>query len=234
VAGPLFRFIWTPEKKILHATSKVWVEYGQIDRSRTKTISGSFAFAGRIYLVDSTLKTELNTKQFEMGYAPRWGNDTFRIGPSFTYERLDVDFILTDLTPGAPPPIRREVNVPNNVFLVGGDFDYTPTNRIDAYGHLGAVPCCGGGWHVFESEFGTKYFFTRHISVMGGVRYSYLRRDFDLPETAVTSGDQTVTVGPFSGSLKIPGRSSGCRTGSKGRPKSLQVSTRRPERPSRS
>jgi len=144
---------------------------------------------------------ELNTKQFELGYAPRWGNDKFRIGPSFVYERLDVDFKLSNLTPGALPPIVRDVNVPNNVVLIGADFDFTPVHKIDAYGHLGAVPCCGGGWHVFESEFGTKYYFTHHLSIMGGVRYSYLKRDFGIPATDIPGS----TVGPFSGYVKFPG-----------------------------
>lgn len=201
VAGPLIRGIWTPEFEILGATSKFWVEYGQINRSRTRNISTTLMFAGRIYVIDSNLQTELKTKQFQLGYAPRWGNDKFRIGPSFAYERLNFDFSLTDLTPGAPPPTTREVSAPNNVFLVGVDFDYLPVDRVDVYGRLGVVPCCGGGWHVLESEFGTKYFFARNISIMGGVRYSYLRRDFDLPATAIGN----TTIGPFSGSIKFPG-----------------------------
>jgi hypothetical protein len=164
-------------------------------------ISGTVTFPGTIYLVNSTLKSELSTKQFELGYAPRWGNDKFRIGPSITYERLNVNFILTNLTPGAPPPARRELAVPNNVVLIGADFDYRPVNRFDAYGKLGAVPCCGGGWHVFESEFGVKYYFTRRLGLIGGVRYSYLKRDFNVPATVVNN----VTAGPFSGFLKFPG-----------------------------
>lgn len=200
-AGPLFRFIWTPDFKILGATSKIWAEYGQIDRSHKVTISRTFTFDGRTYPVNSVLRPELNTKQFELGYAPRWGNDKFQIGPSFTYEHLGVNFILTDLTPGAEPPITRKVDVPNNLFLIGADFDYTPVKQFDVYGKAAAVPCCGGGWHVFESEFGAKYYFIRSLSLMGGVRYSHFRRDFDLPATVV-NGE---TVGPFSGSLKFPG-----------------------------
>lgn len=199
--GPLIRGIWTPEFEFMGATSKFWVEYGQINRSRTKDLSRTLILGGRLYLRGSTLQTELQTKQFEIAYAPRWGNRKFRIGPSFTYERLNVDFILTDLTPGAPPPIKQDVKVPNNIFLIGVDFDYTPIKLFDIYGHAGAVPCCGGGWHVFESEFGTKYYFARNFSVMAGVRYSYLRRDFELP--AISVGN--ITVGPFPGSLKFPG-----------------------------
>jgi hypothetical protein len=201
VPGPLIRGIWTPEFEFMGATSKFWVEYGQINRSRTQDLSRTLILGGRLYLRGSTMRTELQTKQFELGYAPRWGNSKFRIGPSFIYERLNVDFSLTDLTPGAPPPIKQAVKVPNNVFLVGFDFDYTPIKLFDIYGHAGAVPCCGGGWHVFESEFGTKYYFARNFSIMGGVRYSYLRYDFELPGISVGN----VTVGPFPGSLKFPG-----------------------------
>jgi hypothetical protein len=200
-AGPLFRFIWTPDRKIWGASSKIWVEYGQIDRSHTVTTDRTFTFDGRIFAVNSTLKAELNTKQFELGYAPRWGNDKFKIGPSVTYEHLGVEFILTDLTPGAPPPIKKDVNVPNNLVLIGADFDYTPVERFDAYAKLGVVPCCGGGWHVFESEFGAKYYFLRSVSVLGGIRYQYFRRDFDVKATTVNG----TTVGPFHGSLKFPG-----------------------------
>ncbi len=194
-AGPLVRFIWTPEGKILGASSKIWVEYGKIDRSRTRQISGTFTFDGRVYLGDATLKAELKTKQFEFGYAPRWGNEKFKIGPSFAYERLNVDFILSDLSPGAPPPTTKNVNVPNNIFLMGGDFEYTPIQKFKAYGHFGAVPCCGGGWHAFESEVGSKYFLNDTLGIMAGIRYSYFRRDFEATANGTTA----------NGSLKFPG-----------------------------
>ena len=200
-AGPLIRIIWTPDHKIKGATSKIWMEYGQINRSRTRTISGTVTLPGIIYLIDTTLKAEFKTKQFEMGYAPRWGNDKFKIGPNLTYEHLTVDLILTDLTSGAPPPITRSLNIPNNVLLIGADFEYTPAPQFKAYGHLGAVPCCGGGWHVFESEFGAKYYLTRSFSLLGGVRYQYLKRDFTVRAAVVNN----VIVGPFSGFLKFPG-----------------------------
>jgi hypothetical protein len=145
--GPDFRFIWTPEKKILNATSKMWVEYGQINRSKTRTISGSFTFLGVTYVINSTLQAQLNTKQFELGYAPRWGNDKFRIGPMFEYQRLSVDFTLNNLTTGAPPPAHRSVNFPNNIVLLGIDFDYMPIRQFDVFGRTGWIPCCGGGWH---------------------------------------------------------------------------------------
>ena len=199
--GPLFRFLWTPEKKILGATSKIWTDYGQIDRSRTRSITGTVAFPGTIYIINTTLNAALNTKQFEVGYAPRWGNDTFRIGPSITYERLDVTLTLTNLTPGAPPPIKRSLNVPNNVGLIGVDFDFTPNSKFDAYGRVGVIPCCGGGWHILESEFGAKFYFARHFGVLGGVRYSYMKRDFNVSGTQVGSA----TVGQYSGYLKFPG-----------------------------
>ena len=157
-AGPLVRFIWTPRFKMLRATSKVWVEYGQIDRIRTHNLTETITFAGNTYIVNSTLKTELKTRQFEAGYTYRWGNDKFRVGPSFTYERLDVDFVLTEVGAHLPQTLRAEVDVPNNVYLIGGDFDYTQIRHIDIEGHFGFVPCCGGGWHVFESELRAKYY----------------------------------------------------------------------------
>jgi len=197
----LVRFIWTPEKEIAHATSKVWFEYGQIDRSRTTTISNNFIINGVPYPINATVRGDLNTKQFEMGYAPRWGNDKFRIGPSITYERLDVSMMVANLTPGAPPPTTTSLSVPNNVLLIGGDFDYIPNNKVDAYGHFGAVPCCGGGWHIFESEWGLKYYFSGHVGIIGGFRYQYMKRDFNVPATVVG----TSTVGPFSGNFKFPG-----------------------------
>ena len=85
-------------------------------------------------------------------------------------------------------------------FLLGTDFDYTPKRRFDLYGHAGAVPCCGGGWHVFESELGAKYYFAHGLGVMGGVRYSYVKRDWSVPANVVGG----VTIGPFSGFLKFP------------------------------
>src|SRR5215472_1797766 len=121
--GPNFGFIWTPEKKILRAKSKVWVEYGQLDRSKTRNISGSIDFLGFSYAVNTTLEAQLNEKLFSLGYSPHWGNDKFGIGPEIVYQHLGFDFILTNLTPGAPPPIKQSLNTPNNLAIMGVDFD---------------------------------------------------------------------------------------------------------------
>ena len=194
VAGPLARFIWTPSFKVLRATGKVWVDWGQIAHSRN--ISLSFG-----NLVNSSGRVELRTRQFEAGYAPRWGNSRFRVGPSIVYERLDVDFLLSDVVSFLPRPLQGEVHVAQSLALAGVDFDAVPAKRLDLYGLMGAVPCCGGGWHEFESELGTKYRFTKHLSLLGGVRYSFVKRDFGLPATTIAG----LTVGPFSGYLKFPG-----------------------------
>jgi len=200
-AGPLFRFIWTPEKEIKGATSKIWIEYGQVDRSVSKTIQTQFVFLGNIYIVDATLHTQVNTKQFKMGYAPRWGNDKFRIGPAFVFEYLSVDVALSATGPTAGSgTVANSISVPNPLVTIGGDFEYTPNDKIDLYGNAGAVPCCGGGWHVFESEWGAKYFFKHGFGVVGGIKYDHLRRDFNVPASVVNG----VTVGPFSGAFRFP------------------------------
>jgi len=200
-AGPLFRFIWTPEKKIKGATSKVWIEYGQVDRSVSRTIQTQFVFLGNIYLVDATLKTDIPTKQFKMGYAPRWGNDKFRIGPAFVFEYLDVSVNLSASGPtSSNGTVSASISVPNPLVTIGGDFEYTPIDKFVVYGNAGAVPCCGGGWHVFESEWGAKYFFKHGIGVVGGIKYDHLRRDFNLAASEVGG----VTVGPFSGAFRFP------------------------------
>lgn len=199
--GPLFRFIWKPDKKLLGATSKVRVEYGQITRSHTQTLSTSIDFEGQTYPINATLKSELKSKSFEIAWSPQWGNDKFRIGPMVAYQHLNVIFTLTNLSPGAQPPITREVPNPNNVVLLGLDFDYAPVKQISLYGFGGAIPCCGGGYHEWDSEFGVKYHLIRELSFTGGLRYAYLKRDF-------TAGPFTVnaeSVGPFSGSIKVPG-----------------------------
>jgi len=197
--GPLLRFIWTPDFKFLGAKSKVSVEYGQITRLRTRTISQSFTFLGNLYVINSTLSAQFQTRQFEIAYAARWGNQKFRIGPGSWCERLDVNLALSDVI-NALPPLKGDLDFPNGVYLLGVDFDYTPDRRFDLYGHAGAVPCCGGGWHVFESELGAKYFFAHGFGAMGGVRYSYVKRDYSVP--ANTVGD--LTIGPFHGFLKFP------------------------------
>lgn len=198
-AGPLFRFIWTPEFRFLGAESKFWVEYGQIIRTRTRTISDSFTFLGNLYVVDSTLSAQLKTRQFELAYAPRWGNSKFKIGPAIWYERLGINLALSDVNAGKSP-ISRNLNFPNDVALLGADFDYAPDQRFDLYGHAGVVPCCGGGQHIFESEFGAKYSFAHGLGVLGGLRYSYAKQDFSA-SVSVVGGE---TVGPFSGFLKFP------------------------------
>jgi hypothetical protein len=203
--GPDFRFIWTPEKKILNATSKIWVDWGQIDRSRTRTITGEFTFLGVDYVVNSTLQAQLNNKLFSLGYAPRWGNDKFRIGPEFEYQRLNVNFVINNLTTGAPPPTHESLSVPNNIMVIGIDFDYMPVQQFDVFGRSGWIPCCGGGWHENETEFGAKYYIRRNFSILGGFRYYYLKRDFSAPANTVTVAGEPVVLGPFSGFIKFPG-----------------------------
>jgi hypothetical protein len=200
-AGPLLRAIWIPDKKILGAENKFWVEYGQVDRSRVKTITTQFVFLGDIYLVNSTLKSDLNSKEFKFGYAPRWGNDKFKIGPAIVIGYLDVNVALaaTNIT-GGGSTVSYSINVPNPLLTLGADFDYTPNSKFAMYGKAGAVPCCGGGWHVFESEWGAKYFFSHGFGLIGGIKYDHKTRDFSVPARVV--GEQT--VGPFSGALKFP------------------------------
>jgi len=203
--GPDFGFIWTPEKKILGAKSKVWTAFEQLDRSTTHNISREFTFNGVTYAINTTLQTQLNMNLFSLGWAPQWGNDKFRIGPEVVYQHLGVDFILSNLTPGAPPPTKQSLNVPNNLAIIGFNFDFTPVQQLDIYGKSGWVPCCGGGYHINETEFGAKYYVRRNFSILGGFRYYWIKRDFNAPAQEVTVGDETVTLGPFSGYLKFPG-----------------------------
>jgi hypothetical protein len=201
--GPDFGFIWTPDKKILGAKSKVWVEWEQLNRSKTRNVSGEFTFDGVTYAVDATLETQLKTRLFSLGWAPQWGNDKFRIGPEVVYQHLTVDVILTNQTPGAPPPRTQSVDVPNNLAIIGLNFDYTPVQQFAIYGRSGWIPCCGGGWHGNQTEFGAKYYIRRNFSILGGLRYYWLKRDFNLPAQQV--GQPSVTLGPFSGYIKFPG-----------------------------
>jgi hypothetical protein len=204
--GPDFGFLWTPDKEILGAKSRVWVEWEQLDRSNTRSISGSFTFNGVTYVVGTALKTELNTNLFSAGYSPQWGNEKFRIGPEVVFQRLTVNFKLTNLAPGAPPPITQDVDVPNFMAIIGLNFDYKPVQQLDVYGRSGWIPCCGGGWHGNQTEFGVKYYIRRNIGIIGGIRYYWLKRDFNLPAQNVTGPEgTTVTLGPFSGYVKFPG-----------------------------
>jgi hypothetical protein len=83
--GFLFRFLWTPEKKILHASSLLRVEYGQINRTHTRTLTGEINFEGETYPVGAAIQTQLHNASFAAAYAPLWGNDKFRIGPLFVF-----------------------------------------------------------------------------------------------------------------------------------------------------
>ena len=203
--GGLVRFIWKPEKTIRGATSKIWMEYGQINRSRTRTISGSITLLGTTYTINTGLQVQLQTPSFELGYAPRWGNDKFRIGPEIVYQRLSTNFIITNQTQNAPPPTKVSLNVPNNILLLGVDADYGPVHQFDLYGHAAFIPCCGGGWHETDTEFGAKYYLRRGFSLMGGIKYVYLKNDFNVPATVVMTQGGSISVGPFSGSIKFPG-----------------------------
>jgi hypothetical protein len=88
---------------------------------------------------------------------------------------------------------------------MGVDFDYTPVQQLDIYGRSGWIPCCGGGYHGNETEFGAKYYIRRNFSILGGFKYVWLKRDFNAPSTTFTLADQSVTLGPFSGFIKFPG-----------------------------
>lgn len=83
----------------------------------------------------------------------------------------------------------RNVNVPNNILLMGIDFDYTPVRRLGVFGRNRWISCCGGGWHDNESEFGAKHYLRRNFSVLGGFRYYHLKRDFSAVATTVTTGE---------------------------------------------
>jgi len=199
--GPLVRFVWKPGFTLLGAKSNVRVEYGQIVRSQTHSITTQITFEGQVYAIDTQFKTQVATKSFQAAWSPEWGNDRLRVGPYISYQRLDVDFRLTNETPGAPPPVTRDVPVPNNVAYVGGNFEASPVKQVNIYGWVGAIPCCGGGWHAIDSEVGVKYYVIRSLSVIAGYRYSYLKRDFNLPSSTVGS----VTTPQISGFLKFPG-----------------------------
>jgi hypothetical protein len=160
---------------------------------------------GVTYEVDESVQVQLKSRNFDLGYAPHWGNDKFGIGPMVQYQHLGVQFILNNLTPGAPPPAIINVNVPNNLVLLGLDFDFKPVQQLDVYGRSGWVPCCGGGWHVNQTEFGAKYYIRRNFSILGGFKYDYLKRDFNAPATTVTTELGSATIGPFSAFIKFPG-----------------------------
>ncbi len=197
--GPLVRFLWMPERKILGATSLVRVEWSETTRTKNHTTTTEIDIGDVVFPAGTTLQAQLKNRSFELAYAPEWGNDKFRIGPMFVYQHLGVDVILKNLTPGAPPPTNVSVNVPNNIFQLGLDFEYTPVKEINAYGHAGFIPCCGGGWHEADTEFGLKYYLARSFSIIGGVRYTYLKRDF---AGSITEDSTTVAA---NGSLKWPG-----------------------------
>jgi hypothetical protein len=66
-------------------------------------------------------------------------------------------------------------------------------------------PPAGGGWHGNETEFGAKYYMRRNFSIPGGFKYQWLKRDFNAPATPETVGEESATLGPFSGFIKFPG-----------------------------
>jgi hypothetical protein len=199
--GFLFRFLWTPEKVILHATSLLRVEYGQIDRTHTRTLTGEINFEGETYPIGAAIQTQLHNGSFEVAYAPLWGTAKYRIGPQFVFQDLIVNLKLKGATLSSPTPVSVTSNNSNFVFQLGFDFELMPVKQVDIYGHLGAIPCCGGGWTGSQSEFGVKYYVTRSVSIIGGVRQNSLTRSF-------TAGPKTVngiTFGPVSASLEWVG-----------------------------
>lgn len=195
--GFLFRFWWTPEKKILRAKSQLRVEYGQIDRTKTRTLTGEIDFEDVVYPVGAALQAQDQNRSFEVAYSPMWGNDKFRIGPLFVFQDLIINLKLTGATLSSPTPVSVAADESDFVFQLGFNFDWTPVKQVDVYGWLGAIPCCGGGWTGTQSEFGLKYYLARSFSIVGGVRQGSLT-------FSSTVGPKTVngeTFGPVHGTI---------------------------------
>jgi hypothetical protein len=199
--GFLLRFLWTPEKKILGAKSVLRVDYGQINRTHTRVLTGEINFEGETYPVGASVQTQLHNAKFEVAYTPLWGNDKFRIGPMVTLGDLIVNIKLTGATLSSPTPVSVASDNANFIVTLGFAFEFTPVKQFDLYGHLGAIPCCGGGWTGEESEFGVKYYLARSFSITGGVRQSSLTRSFTAGPTTVNGQ----TFGPVKGSLEWSG-----------------------------
>lgn len=195
--GPVFRFIFIPKGTFLGADNKFRIEYGWLNRDQNFIINRTITIPGRVILINSNLDLNIKTKDFRLAYAPRWGNDKVRIGPLFEYEHLGVNLKLTNLSPNAPPPLTTELDVPNNILNLGFDFDITPSEKVDVYGFLGAIPCCGGGWHGVNTEYGVKFFPVSHFGINGGFRYSNLR--FEGTSNNITFTLRTSGIGPFVG-----------------------------------
>jgi len=199
--GFLLRFVWTPEKKILGAKSLLRIDYGQINRTHTRTLTREINFEGEVYTVGAAIQTQVHNAKFEVAYAPLWGNDKFRIGPLISVGDLIVNVKLTGATLSSPTPVSVASNNSNFIVTLGFDFEFTPVKQVDLYGHLGAIPCCGAGWTGTESEFGLKYYLARSFSISGGVRQSSLTRSFTVGPVTVNG----TTFGPVHGSLEWVG-----------------------------
>jgi hypothetical protein len=199
--GFLFRFLWTPEKKILHASSLLRVEYGQLNRTKTHVLTREITFEGETYTVGAAVQTHAHNASFEAAYAPLWGNNKFKIGPQFVFQDLVVNVRLSGATLSSTTPVVVTSNNNNFVFQLGFDFELTPVRQVDIYGHLGAIPCCGGGWTGTQSEFGVKYYVARSFSIIGGVRQNSLTRSF----TAGPKTENGITFGPVHASLEWVG-----------------------------
>jgi hypothetical protein len=195
--GFLFRFLWTPGKKILGAKSQLRVEYGQITRTNTRTLTGEINFEDVVYPVGAALQAQDQTKSFEVAYSPMWGNDKFRIGPLFVFQDLIVNVKLTGATLSSQTPTTVASNNSDFVFQLGFNFDLTPVKQVDLYGFLGAIPCCGGGWTGTQSEFGLKYYLNRSFSIVGGVRQGSLT--FSSTVGPITVNGET--FGPVHGTI---------------------------------
>jgi hypothetical protein len=168
----------TPEKRILGTSSLLRVDYGQITRTQNHVLTGEINFEGEVYPIGAAIQTQNQNKSFEAAYSPLWGNDKFRIGPMFVFQDLIVNIKLTGATLSSPTPVTVAANSSNFVFQLGFDFELTPIKQVDIYGHLGAIPCCGGGWTGEQSEFGVKYYVVQSLSIIGGVKQNSLTRSF--------------------------------------------------------
>jgi len=195
--GPVFRFIFIPQGRFLGADNKFRIEYGWLNQDKDFIINRTITIPGRVIVINSNLNLNVKTKDFHLAYSPRWGNEKVRIGPLFEYEHLDVNLKLTNLTPNAPPPTTTELDTPNNIFNLGFDFDITPSEKVDIYGFLGAIPCCGDGWHGVSTEYGVKFLPVKHFGINAGFRYSNLR--FEGTSNDITFALKTAGIGPFVG-----------------------------------
>ena len=191
--APEFRFIFTPGG----GGNKIRFDYLHQGFDSDQTLTRRVEFDGRIFNVNARVNGELSLRQLRFAYAYRFGNDKFRIGPMVDVRVVRAKARLATVATGggSSATVSEQVEGTLPGISIGGDFDAHPTDKLHLYGFVSGLKASkeNASGSFFDSEFGLRYYPSRHFGLTGGFKYLRISGSEDKDRVVVR------TIGPFFG-----------------------------------